>query len=121
MLCRQSSHVANDVISRWSSSICKDLIMHSRVKDFWSITPSEIAARCLEATPVITSAFDNMSDIGVCLGLSLGPSGYPPVCPVETGCISIPQAVFSSGRYPLLARSCEHRWLTVARKPQVNY
>src|SRR3954452_5274628 len=27
----------------------------------------------LRATPVITSTFENVSDIGVCLGLSLGP------------------------------------------------
>src|SRR3954462_8764572 len=29
--------------------------------------------RRLRATPVITSTFENVSDIGVCLGLSLGP------------------------------------------------
>src|SRR5436190_14548741 len=32
-----------------------------------------IGNRRLRATPVITSTFENVSDIGVCLGLSLGP------------------------------------------------
>ena len=32
-----------------------------------------IGTRRLRATPVITSTFENVSDIGVCLGLSLGP------------------------------------------------
>src|SRR5215475_11951911 len=32
-----------------------------------------VAKRRRRATPVITSTFENVSDIGVCLGLSLGP------------------------------------------------
>src|SRR5437660_12575265 len=32
-----------------------------------------VEKRRLRATPVITSTFENVSDIGVCLGLSLGP------------------------------------------------
>src|SRR3954453_15233005 len=32
-----------------------------------------IGNRRLRAQPVITSTFENLSDIGVCLGLSLGP------------------------------------------------
>src|SRR6185437_13978778 len=34
---------------------------------------SSIENRRRRATPVITSTFENVSDIGVCLGLSLGP------------------------------------------------
>src|SRR4030081_2593337 len=34
---------------------------------------SSVEKRRLRATPVITSTFENVSDIGVCLGLSLGP------------------------------------------------
>ena len=70
--------------------------MHSRVKDFWSITPSEIAGRFLTATPVITLTLDNASDIGVCLGLSLGPPAIRRR-PVETRCISIPLSVVPGG------------------------
>src|SRR5204863_2926360 len=32
-----------------------------------------VEKRRLRATPVITSTFENVSDIGTCLGLSLGP------------------------------------------------
>src|SRR4051794_28099049 len=46
---------------------------------------SSVEKRRLRATPVITSTFENVSDIGTCLGLFLGPPGYRP-CPVETGC-----------------------------------
>src|SRR5215468_1131550 len=34
---------------------------------------SSVEKRRLRATPVITSTFENVSDIGTCLGLSLGP------------------------------------------------
>src|SRR6266851_10057545 len=34
---------------------------------------SSVEKRRLPATPVITSTFENVSDISVCLGLSLGP------------------------------------------------
>src|SRR3954471_23739241 len=46
---------------------------------------SSVEKRRLRATPVITSTFENVSDIGTCLGLFLGPLGYRP-CPVKTGC-----------------------------------
>src|SRR5580693_4272722 len=32
-----------------------------------------VEKRLRRATPVITSTFENVSDIGICLGLSLGP------------------------------------------------
>src|ERR1700704_458490 len=34
---------------------------------------SSVEKRRLRATPLITSTFENVSDIGTCLGLSLGP------------------------------------------------
>src|SRR3954467_10386947 len=34
---------------------------------------TSVEKRRRRATPVITSTFENVSDIGVCLGLSLGP------------------------------------------------
>jgi hypothetical protein len=36
-----------------------------------------VGNRRRRATPVITSTFENVSDIGVCLGLSLGPPAKP--------------------------------------------
>src|SRR5947199_4699842 len=52
---------------------------------------SSVEKRRLRATPVITSTFENVSDIGTCLGLFLGPLGYRP-CPVKTGCSPIRRA-----------------------------
>src|SRR3954453_17275505 len=53
---------------------------------------SSVEKRRLRATPVITSTFENVSDIGTCLGLFLGPLGYRP-CPVKTGCTPGPEQV----------------------------
>ena len=48
-----------------------------------------VEKRRRRATPVITSTFENVSDIGVCLGLCLGPPAIAGVCPVETRCTPI--------------------------------
>src|SRR6266567_7859499 len=55
-----------------------------------------VEKRRLRATPVITSTLENVSDIGTCLGLSLGPPGYRR-CPVQTGCTPIPQKADATG------------------------
>src|SRR3954465_8069242 len=63
-----------------------------------------VEKRRLRATPVITSTFENVSDIGVCLGLSLGP---PAIAGVRSkqGALHRP----SQGVCAQLRRACLHK------------
>src|ERR1044071_9578133 len=62
---------------------------------------SSVEKRRLRATPVFTSTFENVSDIGTCLGLSLGP-------PAKAGVRSKRGAVhsLSGGGYLGLYSAC---------------
>src|SRR5437868_13762447 len=55
-----------------------------------------VEKRRRRATPVITSTFENVSDIGVCLGLSLGP---PAIAGVRSkqGAVHVPPAITKEG------------------------
>src|SRR5512146_3113729 len=70
---------------------------------------NSVEKRRLRATPMITSTFENVSDIGVCLGLSLGPPGYR-TCPVEPGCtpLTLEQYVaLCDATYPKMTRKTQ--------------
>src|SRR5204863_2798913 len=63
-----------------------------------------VEKRRRRATPVITSTFENMSDIGVCLGLYLGP-------PAKAGVRSKRGAVHRAAGDPSLAGGLGRRLL----------
>ena len=57
--------ILHPVFDQGERGVCMEQRCHADI--------NSIGNRRLRATPVITSTFENVSDIGVCLGLSLGP------------------------------------------------
>ena len=58
---------------------------------------SSVEKRRLRATPVITSTFENVSDIGTCLGLFLGPPASASVRSKQGAVHAVTQAVANVG------------------------
>src|SRR4029077_8536969 len=77
---------------------------------------SSVEKRRRRATPVITSTFENVSDIGVCLGLSLGP---PAIAGVRSkqGALQVSARPLPTSRSgSLLEEGAAHRVLAQAHE-----